>query len=117
MDTSKYITTATALFGQVAWFSTAARADLTFAEWAKGPADKRAIYTAGVLETVGVYAEVLGFLDKWKRCLETSQLSYGAVGEGAVAFAKKQGNLDAQPAPAVIVTFMNEKCGLSTLRR
>jgi hypothetical protein len=49
----------------VVCLSTPAKSDLTFAQWASGPPDKRAIYTAGVLETVGVYAEVLGFVSQW----------------------------------------------------
>jgi hypothetical protein len=51
-----------ACYGFVA--SPAGAGDLTFAQWASGPPDKRAIYVAGVMETVGVYAQTLGFLDK-----------------------------------------------------
>lgn len=56
--------------------SSSARADLTFSQWASGPADKRALYAAGVLETVGVYAEVLGFVESWKQCLSKEKLTY-----------------------------------------
>jgi hypothetical protein len=107
-----------AILGVLGGFITVpANADLTFAEWAKGPPDKRVIYTAGVVETVGVYAEALGFVEQWKKCLQRSQLSYGAVGEGALAFAKKHGNMDHEPAPGVIVAYINEPCGLSSFRR
>jgi len=92
---------------------TPASADLTFAEWAKGPPDKRAVYTAGVIETIGAYSEVLGFVDKWKKCLERLKLSYGAVGEGALAFAKNNGGMDTQPAPGVIIVYMNTMCGFT----
>lgn len=92
-------------------------ADLTFAQWSSGPPDKRAIYTAGVLETVGVYSEVLGFVDRWKKCLATQKLSYGEVGEGALAFAKSHGNMNNEPAPAVIIAYMNERCGFNTSRK
>jgi hypothetical protein len=88
-------------------------ADLTFAEWAKGPPDKRAIYTAGVVETIGTYAEALGFVDKWKQCLARLNLSYGAVGDGAISFAKNNGGMDNQPAPGVIVVYMNTMCGFT----
>jgi hypothetical protein len=38
---------------------------------------------------VGVYAQTLGFLDKWSSCLSRLKLSYGDVSDGAVAFAAK----------------------------
>lgn len=91
--------------------SNPAYADLTFSQWVSGPLDKRAIYTAGVMETVGVYAEVLGFVDRWKKCLETQKLTYGAVVEGVVDYAKKRGSMDNEPAPAVMIAYMNERCG------
>jgi hypothetical protein len=92
-------------------------ADLTFAQWVRGPADKRAIYTAGVMATVGVYAEVLGFVDRWEKCLATLRLSYGAIGEGAIEFAKKKGGMDDQPAPSVLIVYMNERCGFTVLKQ
>jgi hypothetical protein len=60
---------------------------------------------------------VLGFVDRWAKCLEKSKLSYGAVAEGALDYAKKHQNLDSQPAPAVLIAFMNEHCGFTVLRR
>jgi hypothetical protein len=109
--------TSTAMLGLIVCFSTPANSDLTFAQWASGPLDKRAIYTAGVMETVGVYAEVLGFVDRWAKCLEKSKFSYGAVAEGAVDYAKKHHNLDSQPAPAVLIAYMKEHCGLTVFGR
>lgn len=94
-------------------FVNQAKADLTFAEWAKGPADGRAIYTAGVMDTVGVYAEALGFLDRWKKCLADQRMSVGEIGEGALAFSKRRPIMNSQPAPAVFIAFMNERCELS----
>lgn len=90
-----------------------AKADLTFAEWAKGPADGRAVYTAGVMDTVGVYAEALGFLDRWKKCLADQRMSVAEIGEGALALSKRQPIMNRQPAPAVFIAFMNKRCGLS----
>lgn len=95
--------------------SSSARADLTFSQWASGPADKRALYAAGVLETVGVYAEVLGFVESWKQCLSKEKLTYGAISEGALEFAKKNPVMDSQPAPAVFIAFMNVRCGLTAV--
>src|ERR1700694_4241291 len=86
--------------------------DLTFAQWASGPADKRAIYVAGVMETVGVYAQTLGFLDKWSSCLTRLKLSYGDVSDGAIAFAAKNEMFQKEPAPAVMIAYMNAQCGL-----
>jgi hypothetical protein len=94
-----------------------ANADLTFAQWATGPADKRAIYTAGVLGTLGVYAEVLGFVDRWKKCMETRKVTYGEVGKGTLEFAKKRENMDNEPAPAVMIAYMNERCGFTVFRK
>lgn len=96
-------------------FRREAHADLTFSQWASGPADKRAIYTAGVIETVGVYAEVLGFVESWKQCLSKEKLTYGAISEGALEFAKKNPAMDGQPAPAVFIAFMNVRCGLTAV--
>lgn len=92
-------------------------ADLTFAQWARGPVDKRAIYVAGVMETVGVYAEVLGFVDGWTKCLATLRLSHGAVSEGALQFATERGGMDSEPAPAVLIAYMNQRCRLNALRK
>ena len=93
------------------------RADLTFAQWASGPPDKRAIYTAGVMETVGVYAEVLGFVDRWTKCLETIGLTYGAVADGALELVNKNPQLNKEPAPAVLIAYMNERCGFTVLQK
>lgn len=101
----------------VAALACPAKADLTFAQWAAGPVDKRAIYTAGVMETVGVYAEVLGFVDRWTKCLETQRLSYGAIGESVLEFAKQNPQLNKEPAPAVLIAYMNQRCGFTVLRR
>jgi hypothetical protein len=109
--------TLAAMLGLIVCFSTPVNSDLTFAQWASGPPDKRAIYTAGVLETVGVYAEVLGFVGQWAKCLQELKLSYGAVAEGALEYAKKHRNLDSQPTPAVLIAYMNERCGFTVLRR
>ena len=116
MKNLRALTSAT-MFMVVVCLSTPAGSDLTFAQWASGPPDKRAIYTAGVLETVGVYAEVLGFVGQWAKCLQELKLSYGAAAEGALDYAKKQHNLDSQPAPAVIIAYMNERCGFTVLHR
>ena len=91
----------------------AAEADLTFAQWSDGPSDKRAIYTAGVMEAVGVYAESLGFASRWSACLERLRLSYGEIGEGTLAFAKLHPELNKEPAPAVIIAYMNQRCGFT----
>jgi hypothetical protein len=98
------------------WWVTPASADITFAQWAAGPADGRAIYVAGVLETVGVYSEVLGFKDRWRKCLADRHLSYGGVGIAAVEYAKSHPLMNTQPAPAVFIIYMNEICGLNALR-
>jgi hypothetical protein len=92
--------------------SPAGAGDLTFSQWASGPPDKRAIYVAGVMETVGVYAQTLGFLDKWSSCLSRLKLSYGDVSDGAVAFAAKNETFQKEPAPAVMIAYMNARCGL-----
>jgi hypothetical protein len=100
----------------MAFFTNQAEADLTFTQWASGPPDKRAIYVAGVMETVGVYAEVLGFVGRWSKCLETQKLNFGAVGDGALEYAKKHPFMKDQPAPAVMIAYMNELCGLTILK-
>lgn len=92
-----------------------ASADLIFAQWAKGPADKRAIYIAGVVETAGVYSEILGYVDRWKKCLGTLNLSYGEIDNGALEFAKKHEFMNSQPAPAVIIAYVNNRCGFNNL--
>jgi hypothetical protein len=64
------------------------------------------------METVGVYAQTLGFLDKWSSCLSRLKLSYGDVSDGATAFAAKKEMLQKEPAPAVMIAYMNAQCGL-----
>jgi len=84
-----------------AFGATNARADLTFSQWARGPS-----------EGLGVYAEVLGFLDRWKLCLSSQKLSFSAIGEGVVLYAKANPIMESQPAAAVILAFINDRCGL-----
>jgi hypothetical protein len=99
------------LYGFVVLSAVPAHADLTFAQWAAGSADKRAIYVAGVMETVGVYAQILGFVDRWSSCLSKLKLSYGDVSEGTLAFAAKNNAMQREPAPSVMIAYMNAQCG------
>lgn len=91
----------------------ASAGDLTFGQFASGPPDeRRALYVAGVMETVGVYAQTLGFLDKWSACLSRLKMTYGDVTDGAIAFASKNEGFKKEPAPAIIIAYMNAQCGL-----
>ena len=99
--------------GVLLW-NVAARADLTFAQWANLPTDRRAIYATGVLETMNVLALLNGNLDRWDACLTKIKLSAKDVSAEAVDFAGKH-NFQTQAPPAVIMAYMNQKCGFSFL--
>jgi sorbitol-specific phosphotransferase system component IIC len=101
----------------ISLFVNAAVADLTFERWAKGPRDGKAIYVAGVLDTIGVFAEILGNVDAFKRCLEEKKISYGTFGEAAVSFVSSRPELWSQPAPAVLVMYLSSLCGFNAAQK
>jgi hypothetical protein len=63
------------------------------------------------MEPVGVYAQTLGFLGKWSACLSQLKLTYGDLLDSAITFAAKSDMWQSQPAPVVMIAYMNAKCG------
>lgn len=85
---------------------------LSFTEWAESPVVGRAVYLSGVLETLFVYSQVLGYSEELNACLAEKLMPYGEMAENVIAYIddSDKDHLRLAPAPAAIVIYLGELC-------